>query len=82
MIDKLKSCIAVALQLVIGRTADAVSHEARTGSPVGDRFHALKAQNYSRALQKWLKSNPNASFSDRSAAQSVLKDFQNALKGK
>jgi filamentous hemagglutinin len=45
-------------------------------------FHTQKAQDYSVALQKWLDSNSNAPFSDRSAAQNVLRDLQNALKGK
>ncbi|GAA0835978.1 hypothetical protein GCM10009080_20660 [Cupriavidus pauculus] len=65
-----------------GSTADAVRYEARTGNPVGGVFHTQKAQDYSVALQKWLDSNPNAPFSDRSAAQNVLRDLQNALKGK
>ncbi|MDN7430083.1 hemagglutinin repeat-containing protein [Burkholderia sp. AU45388] len=65
-----------------GSTADAVRYETETGSPVGGVFHTQKAQDYSTALQKWIDSNPNASFSDRSAAQNVLRDLQNALKGK
>ncbi|GAB6852974.1 hypothetical protein JCM10599A_67780 [Paraburkholderia kururiensis] len=65
-----------------GSTADAVRYETETGNPVGGVFHTQKAQDYSVALQKWLDSNPNASFSDRSAAQNVLRDLQNALKGK
>ncbi|MBY4692909.1 hypothetical protein K6W21_02245 [Burkholderia latens] len=46
-------------------TADAVCYEAATGSPVGGVFHTQKAQDYSTALQKWLDSNPSASFRDR-----------------
>ncbi|AZG15417.1 type IV secretion protein Rhs [Cupriavidus pauculus] len=65
-----------------GSTADAVRYEAHTGNPVGGVFHTQKAQDYSVALQKWLDSNPNAPFNDRSAAQNVLRDLQNALKGK
>ncbi|SFB69505.1 hemagglutinin repeat-containing protein [Collimonas sp. OK412] len=65
-----------------GSTADAVRYETETGNSVGGVFHTQKAQNYSTALQYWLDSNPNASFSDRSAAQNVLRDLQNALKGK
>ena len=65
-----------------GSTADAVRYEIKTGNPVGGVFHAQKADDYSAALQKWLDSNPNASFSDRSAAQNVLRDLQNALNGK
>ncbi|WP_231586594.1 two-partner secretion domain-containing protein [Cupriavidus basilensis] len=65
-----------------GSTADAVRYETQTGSPIGGVFHTQKAQDYSIALQKWLDSSPNASFGDRSAAQNVLRDLQNALGGK
>lgn len=65
-----------------GSTADAVRYENQTGSAVGGVYHSQKAQDYSTALQRWLDGNPGASFSDRSAAQNVLKDLQNALKGK
>jgi filamentous hemagglutinin len=65
-----------------GSTADAVRQELQTGNPVGGVFHSQKAQDYSRALQTWLDTSPTASFSDRSAAQNVLNDMQNALKGK
>ena len=44
--------------------------------------HVEKAQTYSKALQDWLNKNPQASSSDRAAAENVLKDMQNALKGK
>lgn len=65
-----------------GSTADAVRYETETKTPVGGVFHTQKAEDYSVALQRWLDSNPNASFGDRSAAQNVLRDLQNALKGK
>ena len=65
-----------------GSTADAVRHELATGQPVGGVWHTQKAQDYSIALTKWLKDNPNAPFGDRSAATNVLRDLQNALKGK
>jgi adhesin HecA-like repeat protein len=65
-----------------GSTADAVRYEAATGQAVGGVFHTQRAQDYSIALQKWLDANQNASFGDRSAAQTVLRDLQNALKGK
>jgi len=53
-----------------------------TGNPVGGVFHTQKAIDYSTALQNWLDANPGASFSDRSAAQNILRDLQNALSGK
>ncbi|WP_458646513.1 hemagglutinin repeat-containing protein [Ralstonia flatus] len=65
-----------------GSTADAVRYENATGEAVGGVFHSQKAQDYSIALQRWLEMNPSASFSDRSAAQNVLRDLQNALRGK
>jgi filamentous hemagglutinin len=54
----------------------------QAGKNVGGRGHVEKAQTYSKALQAWLNKNPQASSSDRAAAENVLKDMQNALKGK
>ncbi len=65
-----------------GSTADAVRYELATGEKVGGRGHVEKAQTYSKALQDWLNKNPQASSSDRAAAENVLNDMQNALKGK
>ncbi|MCX8713374.1 hypothetical protein J3U57_12690, partial [Gilliamella sp. B3464] len=65
-----------------GSTADAVRHELSTGQSVGGKTHSQKAEDYSRALQDWIKRNPTAPSGDRAAAENVLKDLQNALKGK
>ncbi|AZP14077.1 hemagglutinin repeat-containing protein [Undibacterium parvum] len=65
-----------------GSTADAVRYEQATGQSVGDVFHTQKANDYSAALQKWIDKNPTASTIDRAAAENVLRDLQNALKGK
>ena len=65
-----------------GSTADAVRHENATGQPVGNKFHSIKAQNYSSALRKWIDKNPNASREDIRAAELVLRDLNNSLKGK
>jgi filamentous hemagglutinin len=65
-----------------GSTADAVRYEAANGQAVGGKLHTQKARDYSTALQNWLDANPNASFSDRSAVQNVLRNLQNALNGK
>ena len=65
-----------------GSTGAAVREELRTGLQTGGRFHSQKAEDYSRALQKWLKSNPTARLSDRAAAENMLRDMQNALHGK
>ena len=64
-----------------GSTADAIRHEMRTGQQVGGRWHTQKGQDYSRALQKWLKNNPNAPAAERTAAQQVLDDLSAALGG-
>jgi len=64
-----------------GSTADAIRWEAKTGQPVGGRFHIGKGQQYVNALRSWLRKNPNASPSDRSAAQSMLDDLNNAIGG-
>ena len=65
-----------------GSTADAVRHENATGQLVGNKFHSIKAQNYSSALRKWIDKNPNASREDIRAAELVLRDLNNSLKGK
>nr|WP_275045284.1 VENN motif pre-toxin domain-containing protein [Haemophilus haemolyticus] len=65
-----------------GSTADAVRHENATGQPAGNKFHSIKAQNYSSALRKWIDKNPNASREDIRAAELVLRDLNNSLKGK
>ncbi|HEY4438570.1 MAG TPA: hypothetical protein VGN40_20655 [Lelliottia sp.] len=65
-----------------GSTADAVRYEIATGEKVGGRGHVEKAETYSKALQDWLNKNPQASANDKAAAENVLKDMQNALKGK
>jgi hypothetical protein len=65
-----------------GSTADAVRHELSTGQSVGGKTYSQKAEDYSRALQDWIKRNPMAPSGDRAAAENVLKDLQNALKGK
>lgn len=33
------------------------------------------------SLQKWLQQNPTAAPGDRAAAENVIRDMQNALKG-
>jgi len=61
-----------------GSTADAIRREKQTGKPVGGKFHEQKGQEYSKALEKWLQKNQNASQSDRKAAQSILDDLNDA----
>jgi len=66
-------------QIGNGSTADAIRYEKATGCPVGGRWHAQKGWDYVRALQRWLQQNPNASASDRQAAQDILDDLLDAL---
>ena len=65
-----------------GSTAAAVRSELATGRPVGGKWHSLKARQQSIRLQSWLRTNPTASANDRAAAENVLRDLQNALRGK
>ena len=66
-------------QIGNGSTADAIRYEKATGCPVGGRWHTRKGWDYVRALQRWLQQNPNASASDRQAAQDILDDLLDAL---
>jgi len=65
-----------------GSTGAAVRYENETGTAVGSRYHTQKAEDYSVALNDWLNRNPNASTNDKMAAEQMLRDLQNALKGK
>lgn len=62
-----------------GTTADAVRYERNTGQPVGGKFRTIKAQETVNGLRNWLNNNPNASYSDRLVAQSLLDDLLDAL---
>ncbi|HEV2695901.1 MAG TPA: RHS repeat-associated core domain-containing protein, partial [Verrucomicrobiae bacterium] len=64
-----------------GSTAAAVRQELVTGQPVGEAFHSQKAEESIVSLQRWLDSNPTAAATDRDAAQNVITDMQNALRG-
>lgn len=64
-----------------GTTADAIRHELATGAPVGGKFHAQKGQESIRALENWLKGNPNATYRDRVVAESLLNDLRSAVRG-
>lgn len=62
-----------------GSTADAVRFEKATGQPIKDRIHKQKAQDYSKALRKWLRDNPTARAQDRAVAENILLDMNDAL---
>ena len=65
----------------VGSTADAIRHERATGELVGDSLHSIKGENQIVRLERWLGANPNASFSDRSAAEHMIMDMRDALGG-
>ena len=64
-----------------GSTADAVRAEQKTGESVGGKFHREKEENYFRSLSKWLNTHTDSLPTDKMAAQNVLRDLLNALKG-
>lgn len=65
-----------------GSTAAAVREEMSTGEPVGNRFHTQKALDKINELNRWLNINQAASPNDRAATENLIKDMQNALRGK
>ena len=65
-----------------GSTADAVRQEILTGQPVGGKFHTQKAQDSIASLERWLVNNPAARPGDRAAAESIIIDLSNALRGR
>lgn len=65
-----------------GSAGAALRHEMKTGQPVGQKEHLQKTQNYIVSLERWLKNNPKASDNDKMAAELILRDLKNALKGK
>jgi hypothetical protein len=61
---------------------DAIRNEISTGQATPGRMHLQKGREYVTALRNWLNRNPGASAGDRSVAQRLLQDLQNALAGK
>ncbi|MER5227498.1 hypothetical protein [Streptomyces flaveus] len=68
-------------QVGSGSTAAAVRLELANGGTVGGRHHSQKAEDSIVFLTKWLRNNPTASADDRAAAENLIRDVQNALKG-
>jgi hypothetical protein len=58
-----------------GSTMDALRNEIATGAMTHGRFHTQKAFDNIRALESWLRKNPNAASHDRLVAQSLLDDL-------
>jgi hypothetical protein len=65
-----------------GTTMDAIRNEISTGRATSGKMHLQKGREYANALRNWLARNPNATAGDRSVAQQLLQDLQNALAGK
>ena len=59
-------------------TSGAYRHEKLTGELVKGRSHDKKTRDGISFLDKWIKNTPGASSHDRSIAEQVLKDLQNA----
>jgi hypothetical protein len=64
-----------------GTTMDAIRNELSTGQATSGKMHLQKGREYAAALRNWLSRNPNASTSDRTVAQQLLEQLQNALAG-
>ena len=62
-----------------GSTADAVRYEITTGQQVGGVNHSIKANETITRLNTWLNNTPNASLHDRSIAQNMIIDMEDAL---
>jgi hypothetical protein len=62
-----------------GSTADAVRSEIRTGKPVGNSYHSIKASSDIEGLRNWIKNNPSASPSDIRTAENMIIDLEDAL---
>jgi hypothetical protein len=69
-------------QVGSGSTAAAVRHELATGQQVGGAWHSQKAENMITALEKWLRTHPEATPGDRAAAENVIRDMRDALAGR
>lgn len=62
-----------------GTTADAVRHERSTSGDVHGKTHSIKARESIRALDRWLRKNPNAREEDRRIAQQERDNLHDAL---
>jgi hypothetical protein len=64
-----------------GSTAAALRREIATGQPVGGKFHTQKSEQGITELRDWLSANPTAGSIDRAAAENMLRDLLDAVKG-
>ena len=78
LLDHMKWLYREKAQVIPKSTAGAYRHEKLTGELVGGVSHKQKTQESIPFLERWLKNSPSASSHDRSIAEQVLKDLQNA----
>ena len=64
-----------------GSTAAAIRYERATGELVRGRSHAQKGFEDLGSLREWLQNNPTARAGDRAAAENVIRDLEDALRG-
>jgi len=62
-----------------GSAADAFRYTENTGKLVKGSDHAQKVRDAKAFLERWIERNPTATPNDRSAAENVLKDLEDAL---
>jgi RHS repeat-associated protein len=65
-----------------GTTMDAIRHELATGQLTHGVSHITKGREYVRALQNYLRANPNAPAHDQLVARSLLQDLRSAIGGR
>lgn len=65
-----------------GSTAEAIRYERLfPGESVGGKVHFEKGENYLNGLKDWLARNATASPGDRAAAENMIMDLEDALRG-
>ncbi|MBX9245516.1 hypothetical protein ICW40_11955 [Actinotalea ferrariae] len=64
-----------------GTTMDALRRERITGEPTHGKFHAQKAEELLRGLDKWLRLNRDGNPHDRLVAQSLANELRQVLEG-
>ncbi|UXR63381.1 pre-toxin TG domain-containing protein [Bdellovibrio bacteriovorus] len=64
-----------------GSTAAAIRVERIENLPVKGRYHTQKGQNSLVHFENWLKNNPEAATSDRTAVENMILELRDALEG-
>lgn len=62
--------------------AAVVRQELSSGRPVGCAYHTIKASDGIAELRQWLIRNPTSKPGDRAAAENLIIDLSNALRGR